>query len=244
MIRVLVVDDQALVRAGFCALLEATDGVEVVGEAADGEQAVELVEQLAPDVVLMDIRMPRLDGISATRRLHENADPPRVLILTTFDTDDNVFDALEAGAVGFLVKDTPPTQLLDAVRAAVAGGAVISPVTTRRLVDRIIASRSPALTNPRPQRPEEPSPRREPPLTPAVLEPLTEREREVLQMIARGQSNREIAGGLFISELTAKTHVSRVLGKLGLTSRVQAAVLAYECGLVRPGEVAPPPHSG
>ncbi|MFN8082208.1 MAG: response regulator transcription factor [Kineosporiaceae bacterium] len=224
MIRVLVVDDQALVRAGFCALLEATDGVEVVGEAGDGEQAVELAEQLAPDVVLMDIRMPRLDGISATRRLSERAERPRVLILTTFDTDDNVFDALEAGAVGFLVKDTPPTQLLDAVRAAVDGGAVISPVTTRRLVDRIVASR----TLP-------PAPARRP-AAPA-LEVLTDREREVLERLARGQSNREIAGSLSISELTAKTHVSRVLGKLGLTSRVQAAVFAYETGLVRPGEL-------
>ncbi len=222
MIRVLVVDDQALVRAGFCALLEATDGVEVVGEAADGEQAVELAARLAPDVVLMDIRMPRLDGIRATRRITDGPDPPRVLVLTTFDTDDNVFDALEAGAVGFLVKDTPPSQLLDAVRAAVAGGAVISPATTRRLVDRIVASRHGPGT-------------RVPSTT--AFDSLTDREREVLGMIARGQSNREIAGSLFISELTAKTHVSRVLGKLGLTSRVQAAVLAYESGLVRPGEV-------
>ncbi len=221
MIRVLVVDDQVLVRAGFCALLEATEGVEVVGEAGDGEQAIEQVERLAPDVVLMDIRMPRLDGISATRRLSERDDAPRVLILTTFDTDDNVFDALEAGAVGFLVKDTPPAQLLDAVHAAVDGGAVISPVTTRRLVDRIIANR---------HAPPAPAP------SSAVLDALTGREREVLQMIARGQSNREIAGSLFISELTAKTHVSRVLGKLGLSSRVQAAVLAYETGLVRPGD--------
>lgn len=211
-VRVLVVDDQALVRAGFCALLEATEGLEVVGEAGDGEEAIDLAERLAPDVVLMDIRMPRLDGISATRRLTERADPPRVLILTTFDTDDNVFDALEAGAVGFLVKDTPPRQLQDAVRAAVDGGAVISPVTTRRLVERIVASR------PAPQ---------EPPLPSTALDGLTGREHEVLRMIARGQSNREIAGSLFISELTAKTHVSRVLGKLGLASRVQAAVLAY-----------------
>ena len=229
MIRVLVVDDQALVRAGFCALLDATDGIEVVGEAADGVQAVELADRLAPDVVLMDIRMPRLDGISATRRLTDRADPPRVLVLTTFDTDDNVFDALEAGAVGFLVKDTPPAQLLDAVRAAVAGGAVISPVTTRRLVARIIASR--------------PAHRADPP-APDTFDVLTGREREVLGMIARGHSNREIAGSLFISELTAKTHVSRVLGKLGLTSRVQAAVLAYESGLVRPGELPRSPYAG
>ena len=222
MIRVLVVDDQALVRAGFCALLEATDGIEVVGEAADGAAAVDLVGRLEPDVVLMDIRMPRLDGIAATRRLREQPGPPRVLILTTFDTDENVFDALEAGAVGFLVKDTPPTQLVAAVRAAMDGGAVISPGTTRRLVDRIIASR-----------PSQSAP------SATVLDVLTDREREVLQMIARGLSNREMASRLYISELTAKTHVSRVLGKLGLSSRVQAAVLAYETGLVTPGDVHP-----
>ncbi len=225
MIRVLVVDDQALVRGGFCALLEATADVDVVGEAVDGVEAVEQVAELDPDVVLMDIRMPRLDGISATRTIlsRPGAKQPRVLILTTFDTDDNVFDALEAGAVGFLVKDTPPARLIDAVRAAMAGGAVISPVTTRRLVDRIVASRAP-------------SPHRE---SLGVLELLTPREREVLQMIAQARSNREIASQLVISELTAKTHVSRVLGKLGVTSRVQAAVLAYETGLVRPGDVHP-----
>ncbi|NED95431.1 response regulator transcription factor [Phytoactinopolyspora alkaliphila] len=222
MIRVLVVDDQELVRAGFTALLEATDDLDVVGEAADGATAIHMVEQTRPDVVLMDIRMPRLDGIAATRRLMRLSEAPHVLILTTFDTDDNVFDALEAGAVGFLVKDTPPTQLLDAIRSAVAGGAVISPATTRRLVDRIVASRTPT---PLPSGP--------------ALDRLTERERDVLQLIARGRSNREIAALLHISELTTKTHVSRVLGKLELTSRVQAAVYAYETGLVRPGEVPP-----
>lgn len=221
MTTVLVVDDQELVRAGFCALLEATDGLTVAGEASDGLEALALVDRLAPDVVLMDIRMPRLDGIAATRRLHATDRPasPRVLILTTFDTDENVFDALEAGAVGFLVKDTPPAQLIEAIRAAVAGGAVISPVTTRRLVDRIVASR--ALPSSAASRHR--------------LDLLTDREQEVLVMIARGLSNREIAARLVISELTAKTHVSRVLAKLGLTSRVQAAVTAYESGLVRPG---------
>jgi DNA-binding NarL/FixJ family response regulator len=220
MTSVLVVDDQELVRAGFIALLEATGDLEVAGEAADGVEAISMVEQARPDVVLMDIRMPQLDGIAATRRLMRESGAPHVLILTTFDTDDNVFDALEAGAVGFLVKDTPPPQLLDAIRAAVAGGAVISPVTTRRLVDRIVASRTPA------------------PLAPGSGR-LTEREREVLGLIAQGRSNREIAALLYISELTTKTHVSRVLGKLGLTSRVQAAVYAYEIGLVRPRDLRP-----
>ena len=220
MIRVLVVDDQELVRAGFCVLLEAEDGFEVVGQAADGVEAIELADRLEPDVVLMDIRMPRLDGISATREVLQQTQPPRVLILTTFDTDENVFDALDAGAVGFLVKDTPPAQLVAAVRSAMEGGAVISPGTTRRLVDRIVATRPPAPT-----------------MDSSVLDALTSRELEVLQMIARGLSNREMAARLFISEPTAKTHVSRVLGKLGLASRVQAAVLAYETGLVTPGDV-------
>lgn len=228
MIRVLVADDQALVRAGFVALLEATDGLRVVGEASDGLEVLELARQQSPDVVLMDIRMPRLDGISATRRLlaagePTDREPPVVLVLTTFDTDDNVFDALEAGAVGFLVKDTPPVQPIAAVRAAVDGGAVISPVTTRRLVSRLV-SRRPTTTDT---------------ATLAALDRLTAREREVLVLIARGRSNREISNSLVISELTAKTHVSRVLAKLGVDSRVQAAVLAYETGLVRPGE--PPP---
>ena len=222
MIRVLIADDQELVRAGFRALLEATDGLEVVGEAADGEAAVALTAQLEPDVVLMDIRMPRMDGISATREVLARSSAPRVLILTTFDTDENVFDALEAGAVGFLVKDTPPRQLIDAVRAAMDGGAVISPGTTRRLVDRIVASRPAEAVS-----------------DPSALDVLTTRELEVLQMIARGLSNREMASQLFISEATAKTHVSRVLGKLDLKSRVQAAVLAYETGLVTPGDVHP-----
>lgn len=220
MIRVLVADDQELVRAGFCALLEATDGLEVVAEAVDGADALELAALHEPDVVLMDIRMPRLDGIAATRKVLALPRPPHVLILTTFDTDENVFDALEAGAVGFLVKDTPPAQLIEAISAAMRGGAVISPGTTRRFVDRIVATRTHQGVG-----------------SQTVLDALTSREREVLTMIARGMSNREIAGRLVISELTAKTHVSRVLGKLDLSSRVQAAVLAYETGLVRPGEV-------
>ncbi|MDQ3783057.1 MAG: response regulator transcription factor [Actinomycetota bacterium] len=215
MIRVVIVDDQELVRAGFRALLDSDPGIEVIGEAGDGRAAIELAG--GADVVLMDIRMPRMGGIEATRLIRDRADPPEVLILTTFDTDDNAFDALEAGAAGFLVKDTPPAQLLEAVRAAAKGGAVISPVTTRRLVDHLVAAR---MDKARPR--------------PAELDLLTEREGEVLELIASGCSNREIAARLHISELTAKTHVSRVLTKLNLASRVQAAVLAYETGLIRP----------
>jgi DNA-binding NarL/FixJ family response regulator len=218
-IRVVVVDDQELVRAGFKALLDADPGIEVVAEAGDGRTAVDLARCHRLDVMLMDIRMPVTNGIEATRQIRALTDPPEVLILTTFDTDENAFDALEAGAAGFLVKDTPPAQLLDAIRAAAAGGSVISPVTTRRLVDHLVAARIAR---------ERQTPRR--------LDSLTEREREVLTLVARGCSNREISARLRIAELTTKTHVSRVLTKLGLESRVQAAALAYETGLVRPGE--------
>jgi len=218
-IRVLVVDDQELVRAGFKALLDADPGIDVVAEAGDGRAAVDLARRHRLDVVLMDIRMPVTNGIEATRQIRALTEPPEVLILTTFDTDENAFDALEAGAAGFLVKDTPPAQLLDAIRAAAAGGSVISPATTRRLIDRLVAAR---LARERP--------------TPRRLESLTEREREVLILVARGCSNREISARLRIAEFTTKTHVSRVLTKLSLESRVQAAALAYETGLVRPGE--------
>jgi DNA-binding NarL/FixJ family response regulator len=216
---VLVVDDQELVRAGFKALLDADPGIDVVAEAGDGRAAVDLARRHRLDVVLMDIRMPVTNGIEATRQIRALTEPPEVLILTTFDTDENAFDALEAGAAGFLVKDTPPAQLLDAIRAAAAGGSVISPATTRRLIDRLVAAR---LARERP--------------TPRRLESLTEREREVLILVARGCSNREISARLRIAEFTTKTHVSRVLTKLSLESRVQAAALAYETGLVRPGE--------
>lgn len=217
MIRVAVIDDQELVRAGFRALLDADADIEVIGEAGDGHAAVELARRHRLDIMLMDIRMPRMSGIEATRLIREMDDPPQVLILTTFDTDDNAFDALEAGAAGFLVKDTPPGQLLEAVRAAFDGGAVISPATTRRLVDHLVASRMRRGT-----------------AVPAALEALTDREREVLMLVAQGCSNREISARLHISELTAKTHVSRLLTKLDLDSRVQAAALAYESGLVQP----------
>ncbi|MPZ54323.1 MAG: response regulator [Acidimicrobiia bacterium] len=217
MIKVLIVDDQELVRAGFHALIESAEDLEVVGEAGDGAAAIDIANVTPTDVILMDIRMPTMDGIEATRQIRAGKDAPEILILTTFDTDDNVFDALEAGAAGFLVKDTPPSQLLEAVRAAASGGSVISPPTARRLVPHLIAARG-----------SKPSP-------PPSLEILTDREREVLALVARGGSNREISAELYISELTTKTHVSRILTKLNLESRVQAAVLAYETGLVRLG---------
>jgi DNA-binding NarL/FixJ family response regulator len=218
-IRVVVVDDQELVRAGFKALLDADPGIEVVAEAGDGRTAVDLARCHRLDVMLMDIRMPVTNGIEATRQIRALIEPPEVLILTTFDTDENAFDALEAGAAGFLVKDTPPAQLLNAIRAAAVGGSVISPATTRRLVDHLVAARIARGRQ-----------------VPQQLDSLTEREREVLTLVARGCSNREISARLQIAELTTKTHVSRVLTKLGLESRVQAAALAYETGLVRPGE--------
>jgi DNA-binding NarL/FixJ family response regulator len=217
MIRIVVVDDQQLVRAGFCALLDADPGIEVVAEADNGHDAVQLARRYRLDVVLMDIRMPGLDGIEATRLIRALPDPPEVLVLTTFDTDENAFDALQAGAAGFLVKDTPPAQLIAAVRAAAVGGAVISPTTTRRLVDHLLAARAARERQ-----------------VPPALDPLTEREREVLKLIALGCSNREISARLGISELTTKTHVSRLLAKLNLDSRVQAAALAYRSGLVQP----------
>lgn len=214
MIQVLIVDDQELVRAGFRALLDSDPDITVVGEASDGDEAVELTEDV--DVVLMDIRMPRMSGIEATRRIRRQPDPPEVLVLTTFDTDENAFEALEAGAAGFLVKDTPPVQLLEAVKSAAAGGAFISPATTRRLIDHLIAAGRKNTV----------------PSLPPTFGSLTERELEVLRLIAQGFSNRDIAERLSIAELTAKTHVSRLLTKLGVESRVQAAVLAHTAGLM------------
>jgi DNA-binding NarL/FixJ family response regulator len=216
-LRLLIADDQPLMRAGFRAVLEATGDMEVVGEAADGEQAVALARQLAPDVVLMDIRMPLLDGIEATRRLVGH----RVLILTTFGLDDYIIDALRAGASGFILKDVPTEELVRAVRVIAAGEALLSPVVTRRLLDRV-GRRLPAS----------------PTTAPGAFAELTEREREVFELLARGLSNAEIAELLTVGDATVKTHVSNVLMKLGLRDRVQAVVLAYESGLIAPGASA------
>ncbi|UGQ10683.1 response regulator transcription factor [Yinghuangia sp. ASG 101] len=224
-IRVILVDDQPLLRTGFRMILEAEPDIAVVGEAADGLQAVELVRTLQPDVVLMDIRMPRMDGVEATRRIVGGRDggqpaagSARVLVLTTFDLDEYVVEALRAGASGFLLKDVPADDLIAAIRVIADGDALLAPSITRRLLD-MYAARLPAAEDP----------------TPDTLAMLTEREVEVLRLVARGMSNAEIAAELFVSETTVKTHVGHVLTKLGLRDRVQAAVYAYESGLVRPG---------
>ena len=215
-IRVLIADDQALMRAGFRMILDAQPDIEVVGEAIDGTDAIRHHERLAPDVVVMDVRMPTMDGIEATRRLTAHDPPARVLILTTFDLDEYVYDALRAGASGFLLKDRPPEELVAAVRVVAEGEALLAPSVTRRLIEEF-AKRGP-------------SPARE------ELAELTDREREVLVLIARGLSNAEIARALFVAETTVKTHVGRVLAKLRLRDRAQAVVVAYESGLVQPGD--------
>jgi DNA-binding NarL/FixJ family response regulator len=219
-VRVLLVDDQALIRAGFRMILEAEEDIEVVGECADGTQAIDSVARLRPDVVLMDIRMPEMDGIEATRRIvARDGDPPvRVLMLTTFDLDEYVYDALRAGASGFLLKDVPADQLVAGIHLVARGDALLAPSVTRRLI--VEFSRS------------APS-RRD---APAAIDELTPRELEVFRLLARGMSNAEVAAELVVSETTVKTHVARVLMKLGVRDRVQAVVLAYESGLVSPGE--------
>ncbi|HEX2300724.1 MAG TPA: response regulator transcription factor [Pseudonocardiaceae bacterium] len=223
-IRVMLVDDQALLRTGFRMVLAAQPDMEVVAEAGDGAEALDVLRARTVDVVLMDVRMPHLDGVEATRRICADGESgpgdPKVLILTTFDLDEYAFSALKAGASGFMLKDVPPDELLSAIRAVHSGDAVVAPSTTRRLIDRF-STVLPAAT-------QQPVARE--------LERLTDREREVLVLIAQGLSNGEIAAQLVLSEATVKTHVGRILGKLGLRDRVQAVVLAYETGLVRAGE--------
>ena len=218
-IRVLLCDDQALVRSGFRMILEAREGIEVVGEAEDGVQALELTWRHRPDVILMDVRMPRLDGVQATRRLVEAGAEGRVLILTTFDLDEYVFEALRAGASGFLLKDAPAEELAAAIRVVAAGESLLAPGVTRRVIDAFVRRHAPPAT------PREPR-----------LELLTPREIEVLGLLARGLSNLDIASRLFVSEGTTKTHVSNVLSKLGLRDRVQAVIFAYENTVVIPGD--------
>jgi DNA-binding NarL/FixJ family response regulator len=216
MTRLLIVDDEALVRAGLKMILESADDLEVVAEAEDGADAAAMVQSHQPDVVLMDIRMPRLDGLAATREVQALPDPPKVLVLTTFDLDDYVFRALQAGASGFLLKDTPPRELVQAVRVIAAGDAMLSPTVTRRLIGHFAAD----LRTDR-QR-----------VARDRLTALTEREREVLAVVARGRSNADIGRELFMSEATVKAHVSRVLVKLDATNRVQVAILAHNAGLL------------
>jgi DNA-binding NarL/FixJ family response regulator len=218
MIGVVIADDQGLVRGGLRMILDVQADIEVLAEAGDGREAIDAARRHRPDVVLMDIRMPGLDGIEATRRLAEQApDGPRVLMLTTFDLDEHIYDALRAGASGFMLKNAPPEQLVNAVRAIAHGDALLGPAITRRLIEHYVESPRTG-TGP-----------------PDALGELTDRELDVLRLLARGCSNAEIAGELVITEGTVKTHVSRILFKLGLRDRVQAVVLAYETGLVRPG---------
>jgi DNA-binding NarL/FixJ family response regulator len=220
MIRVLLADDMELVRSGFRLMLELAEGIEVVGEAGDGREAVRLARELQPDVVLMDVRMPELDGIEATRRLRQAGAESRVLVLTTFDLDEYVYEAVRAGASGFLLKDAPREQLVTAVRTVARGEALLAPAITQRLIERFIRRPLPDAAA-------------------GILAELSERERDVLRLIARGRSNAEIAADLIIGEATVKTHVAHLLAKLGVRDRVQAVVFAYESGLVEPGGTRP-----
>lgn len=225
-IKVLLVEDQTLVRAGFSRIIETQSDMEVVAGASDGAEAVELSRRYHPHVVLMDIRMPNMDGIQATEKLtSSNMEPrPRVIILTTYDLDEYVFDALDTGASGFLLKDVPPEDLVRAIRETAEGQSLLAPTVTRRLIERFVAS-------PRPSKDEA-----------KRLDRLTDRETEVLGLVARGMSNAEIAGALFLGESTIKTHMGHILDKLGLRDRVQAVIVAYETGLIRPGEINERPN--
>jgi DNA-binding NarL/FixJ family response regulator len=218
MVSVLIVDDEALVRGGFRLILDAHPQLEVAGEAADGLEAIRLTRELHPDIVLMDIRMPRLDGIEATRRIVAEPNAPRVLVLTTFDLDESVYEAMRAGASGFLLKTVPPRQLVAAVLDVADGDILLAPDITRRLVERFVRRPAPGSA------------------APPELSELTPRELEVLALVARGDSNAEIATRLVIAETTAKTHVARTLMKLGLRDRAQAVMVAYESGLIEPGQ--------
>jgi DNA-binding NarL/FixJ family response regulator len=218
-IRVLLADDQELVRSGFRLILELAEGIEVAGEAANGREAVLLAKELQPDVVLMDVRMPELDGIEATRRLRQAGVDARVLVLTTFDLDEYVYAALRAGASGFLLKDAPREQLVTAVRTVARGEALLAPAVTQRLIERFVTRPAPAEAAP-------------------ALAELSARELDVLHLLARGLSNAEIAAQLIIGEATVKTHVARILRKLALRDRVQAVVYAYESGVIEPGSTA------
>jgi DNA-binding NarL/FixJ family response regulator len=218
---VLIADDQALMRAGFRMILEGEPDLEVVGEATTGDEAVAEADRLRPDVVLMDVRMPEMDGIEATRRLLESNDGTKVVMLTTFDMDEYVYEAFRAGASGFLVKDVPPEQLIAGIRSVASGDALLAPSVTRRLIEEYVHHPPNGLRAPPPE-----------------VDRLTAREVEVLRMMARGLSNGEIASGLFVSETTVKTHVAHLLSKLGLRDRVQAVVFAYESGVVRPGDTS------
>jgi DNA-binding NarL/FixJ family response regulator len=218
MTTVLLVDDQQLVRTGFRLILDFEPDMDVVGEAADGRECLELVARLRPDVVLMDVRMPVLDGLETTRRLREAGSTSRVLILTTFDADEYVYDAMRAGASGFLLKDAPREQLISGVRVVAGGESLLAPAITRRLIERFVSQPAPSSG------------------MPEAISALTDRERDVLGLLARGLANAEIASRLFLGEATVKTHVARILAKLGVRDRMQAVILAYETGFIRPGE--------
>lgn len=223
-IRVVLVDDQQMVRAGFRMVIDSQPDMTVVAEAGDGIEALRVLGREVADVVLMDVRMPRMDGLTATAALTQEADAPRVVVLTTFDIDEYVLEAIRSGASGFMLKDAPPEEMLTAIRTVHAGDAVIAPSSTRRLLEHLVT----ALPTPTPDTP--PSPAHQ------ALGTLTDREREVLELMARGRSNTEIAADLYVAEATVKTHVGRILAKLGARDRVQAVVTAYETGLVRPGD--------
>ncbi|WIB25959.1 response regulator transcription factor [Curtobacterium sp. MCSS17_015] len=222
-IRVVLADDQDLVRAGFRVILESEPGVQVVAEAADGAAAVAAVAAHRPDVICLDVQMPGVDGLEAARRITAGDHPPAVLVLTTFDTDEYLFDALAAGASGFLLKNASPEKLIEAVRTVAGGDALLAPDVTRRVISRATTATSPGVSGPAPAQV-------------GALSGLTERETEVLRLLGRGLSNAEIAGTLFVGEATVKTHVSNVLQKLGVRDRIQAVVWAYEHGVVRSGE--------